>query len=127
MTEDGREALEIMQKALSDKNDSTVEIGKAAASTSTPTSPFHVIFMDIQMPRMDGIQATREICGLGFDLPIVALTAFTDESNREACSNVGMQDFLPKPIKRPNLKVILAKIREELKAELETSTMHPAE
>lgn len=76
------------------------------------SSSFDVIFMDIQMPRMDGIQATRKIREIGFDRPIVALTAFTDDSNREACSEVGMQAFLGKPIKRPALKEILAKVRQ---------------
>lgn len=69
------------------------------------------------MPRMDGIQATRAIRELGFDRPIVGVTAYTDESNREACSEVGMEAFLPKPIKRPALKEVLAKIREGLNGE----------
>lgn len=77
-----------------------------------PSSPFDMIFMDIQMPRMDGIESTRKIREIGFDGPIVALTAFTDDSNREACSEAGMQAFLGKPIKRPALKEILGKVRE---------------
>jgi osomolarity two-component system, sensor histidine kinase SLN1 len=44
---------------------------------------------------------------LGFCAPIIALTAFADESNRRACMEVGMNGFLPKPIKRNALKQIL--------------------
>ena len=70
--------------------------------------PFSMIFMDIQMPHLDGIQSTRCIRELGFSAPIVALTAFTDESNRAACEDVGMNSFLPKPIRRTALKQVLA-------------------
>lgn len=76
----------------------------ALATSNVQSSLFHVIFMDIQMPWMDGIQSAKIILDLGFHRPIVALTALTDESNREACSNVGMESFLPKPIKRTALK-----------------------
>lgn len=115
IAEDGQEAVEIVQKALGVNSNETAEDASAVPSApTTPTSPFNVIFMDIQMPRMDGIEATRGIRGLGCNTPIVALTAFTDESNREACSNVGMQDFLGKPIKRPALKEILTKVKEGL-------------
>ena len=56
------------------------------------------------MPNMDGIESTKRIRQLGFSAPIIALTAFADESNREACLNAGMNAFLAKPIKRPSLK-----------------------
>ena len=85
-----------------------------------------MIFMDIQMPQLDGIQSTRLIRELGFSAPIVALTAFTDQSNRTACEDVGMNDFLPKPIRRTALKQILAQfarpppvVKEEVEEEEE--------
>ena len=68
---------------------------------------FDLVFMDIQMPNLDGLQSTRQIRALGFAAPIVALTAFADESNARECMDSGMDYFLPKPIKRPALKQVL--------------------
>ncbi|KAK9319233.1 hypothetical protein V1517DRAFT_57011 [Lipomyces orientalis] len=69
---------------------------------------FDIIFMDIQMPNMDGIQATRIIREeLDYQFPIVALTAYADDSNVKECMGVGMNNFLAKPIKREQLRAIL--------------------
>ena len=70
---------------------------------------FDLIFMDIQMPNLDGIQSTKRIRDLGFNAPIVALTAFSEESNVRECLSSGMDDFMPKPIKRPQLKAVIKK------------------
>ena len=70
---------------------------------------FDLIFMDIQMPNLDGIQSTKRIRDLGFNAPIVALTAFSEESNVKECLSSGMDDFMPKPIKRPQLKAVIKK------------------
>jgi osomolarity two-component system sensor histidine kinase SLN1 len=63
--------------------------------------------MDIQMPNLDGIQSTKLIREMGFSAPIVALTAFAEESNMRECMESGMDFFLPKPIRRPALKQVL--------------------
>jgi len=70
---------------------------------------FDLIFMDIQMPNLDGLQSTRLIRNLGYSAPIVALTAFADESNVKQCLDSGMDMFLSKPIRRPALKQVLQK------------------
>jgi len=70
---------------------------------------FDVIFMDIQMPNVDGLQSTRLIRKMGYSAPIVALTAFSEESNVKECIESGMDEFLSKPIKRPALKHVLKK------------------
>ena len=70
---------------------------------------FNLVFMDVQMPNLDGIQSTRRIREIGFSAPIVALTAFAEESNIKDCYDSGMNFFLPKPIKRPELKKVLSK------------------
>ena len=59
------------------------------------------------MPNLDGIQSTRLIRGMGYSAPIVALTAFAEESNVKECIDSGMDYFLPKPIRRPALKQVL--------------------
>jgi osomolarity two-component system sensor histidine kinase SLN1 len=99
---------------------------------------FDLIFMDIQMPNLDGLQSTRLIRQMGYSAPIVALTAFAEESNVKDCYDSGMNHFLrychpshlphpppppvlpapkkppalrlcSKPIKRPALKQVLQK------------------
>ena len=70
---------------------------------------FDLIFMDIQMPNLDGLQSTRLIRQMGYSAPIVALTAFSEESNVKECYDSGMDHFLSKPIRRPALKQVLKK------------------
>ncbi|EAW11711.1 putative sensor histidine kinase/response regulator TcsB/Sln1 [Aspergillus clavatus NRRL 1] len=70
---------------------------------------FDLIFMDIQMPNLDGLQSTRLIRGMGYSAPIVALSAFSEESNIKDCIDSGMDMFISKPIRRPALKQVLNK------------------
>lgn len=101
LAEDGVQAVEAVQKTLDDP--------------SQP--PYTLVFMDIQMPRMDGIEATKKIRELDFDAPIVALTAFDHETNRKNCEEAGMNAFLGKPIKRTALKKVLAEYKPGANAE----------
>jgi len=69
--------------------------------------PYNLVFMDVQMPNLDGLQSTRLIRQSGFSAPIVALTAYAEESNVKECLDSGMDFFLSKPIRRPALKHVL--------------------
>ncbi len=79
-----------------------VSNGKEALATYTAEpGRFDLIFMDVQMPEMDGIEATRLIRKQGFkDIPIIAMTAGSMAGDAERCIRAGMNDYIPKPIKR---------------------------
>jgi CheY-like chemotaxis protein len=68
---------------------------------------YDLIFMDVQMPVMDGFQATQQIRSLGegaSSTPIVAVTANAFQSEREKCFSSGMNDYLTKPVGKDRLQ-----------------------
>ena len=77
--------------------------------TSAPDN-FDLILMDIQMPEMDGLEATKELRDRGFnEVPIVAMTANAMKGDREICIDAGMNDYITKPIKREIVFEIIEK------------------
>jgi CheY-like chemotaxis protein len=85
--------------------------GKEAVEkyTATPDA-FDLIFMDVQMPEMDGKAATQAIRKKGFGrVPIIAMTAHAMKGDREMCLEAGMNDYLTKPIKRDSVFAIIEK------------------
>jgi CheY-like chemotaxis protein len=83
----------------------TVEVAcngkEAVAAFAKAPDAYDLIFMDVQMPEMDGKAATQTLRRLGFDkIPIVAMTAHAMKGDREMCIEAGMNDYITKPIKR---------------------------
>lgn len=76
---------------------------------------FDLVLMDCQMPEMDGFDATREIRKLDIktlyekSLPVVAMTANVMSGDRERCLEVGMDDYIGKPVQRDHLDAVLRK------------------
>jgi signal transduction histidine kinase/CheY-like chemotaxis protein/HPt (histidine-containing phosphotransfer) domain-containing protein len=90
---------------------------------------FDVIFMDMRMPEMDGLEATRAIRARGgalATLPIIALTANAFADDMKACRDAGMNDFVAKPIRKRLLIEKLAKIAQGAVAESAGRAVTPA-
>ena len=69
---------------------------------------YDLILMDVRMPVMGGLEATRELRRSGVDTPIVAMTASAENRDREQCLDSGMTDYLAKPLNLETLKQLLA-------------------
>lgn len=71
---------------------------------------YDIIFMDVQMPTMDGYQATRHIkqfCPLNAETPIIAMTANSMPGDRELCLTQGMDGYIAKPIQKESLRKVI--------------------
>jgi CheY-like chemotaxis protein len=94
--------------ALLDKLGQRVEVAENGrqAVDLVSTNSYDVILMDVQMPVLDGIAATREIRNLALPMQprIVALTANAYSRDRETCLAAGMDDFLSKPFRLQELR-----------------------
>ena len=90
-----------------------VENGEEAVEHMSAAHPgaYELVFMDIQMPRMDGYAATKAIRALGTDMaaniPIIAMTANAFEDDRQQAFNAGMNGFVAKPLNFDELSAVL--------------------
>lgn len=80
--------------------------------------PFDLILMDVQMPELDGLQATQQIrqkeAASGGHVPIIAMTAHALKGDRERCLDSGMDDYLSKPINRAELYRVINKFCQNI-------------
>jgi signal transduction histidine kinase/CheY-like chemotaxis protein len=90
----------------------TLAVDGAEAVKKASEAEFDVVLMDLQMPQLDGLAATRAIRQLALPSQplIVALTANAFSSDREACFAAGMDDFLTKPLRLDALRSLLAAV-----------------
>jgi signal transduction histidine kinase/CheY-like chemotaxis protein len=103
---------------LLEKQGHTVEVvnnGREALA-AVAERPFDLVLMDVQMPEMDGLEATAAIRAqerqTGQHLPIIALTANAMKGDTEVCLAAGMDDYVSKPIKIEALRAVLASIED---------------
>lgn len=84
----------------------------AEAIKAVQELPYHLVLMDCYMPVMDGLEATREIRKLKSpgELPIVAVTANASIQDRNRCIEVGMNEYVTKPIRPAQFKKLLKKL-----------------
>jgi PAS domain S-box-containing protein len=96
---------------------SVVSNGEEAVSL-VEKEKFDLVLMDVQMPKMDGIKATALIRekekGTASHVPIVALTAHALKGDRERCLEMGMDDYLSKPIRQEELLITLNRILSQI-------------
>lgn len=77
------------------------------ALRAVESAEFDAILMDIQMPEMDGLEATRQIRERGYQLPIIAITADAMPDDQTRCAAAGMNDYLSKPVRAAALEASL--------------------
>lgn len=105
--------LQRMVKQLLEKLGCNVEIvsnGKEAVE-AVNKNDYNIIFMDWQMPEMDGLEATRNIreieTGSGKHIPIIAMTANAMQGDKDTCLAAGMDGYMSKPFRMDDLKAII--------------------
>lgn len=91
--------LHIPSVSFSDNGISTLEMARS--------NHFDLIFMDWEMPGMDGIEATQRLRSQGFNGPIIAITANAMLGDKDTCLAAGMNDYLSKPIRMADVQRIL--------------------
>jgi len=108
IAEDTRAIQYMLQRILVPVVDDVVVVNNGAEAveavvTAQKTAPFKLVLMDMQMPVMNGYDATAKLRELGLNLPVIALTAGAMAGDRERCLAVGCTDYLAKPVSRTQL------------------------
>ena len=91
----------------------TIAENGAEALAAVQQRHFDLVLMDGHMPEMDGLEATRRIRALGgafAELPIYGLSANVLQSDRETAERVGMNGYLTKPVRKPEIAAVIAKL-----------------
>jgi CheY-like chemotaxis protein len=73
---------------------------------------YDVVLMDVQMPEMDGLEATRRIRASGIDARVIAMTAHALDEDRVKCLSAGMDEYISKPIKIEELQKVLERFSQ---------------
>lgn len=82
----------------------TIVANGLLAVEACSSTGFDAILMDIEMPVLDGIQATKNIRSFNQGIPIIAVTAYATEKNKTECTRAGMNAFIAKPVSQDVLR-----------------------
>jgi len=81
----------------------------AEALVAASAGDFDLIFLDLQMPVLNGLEAARRMRRAGVRAPMIAMSASVLSQEREQCRKAGMSDFLPKPFRKGDVQALLAR------------------
>ncbi len=109
LVEDNLINQKIAQKMLSSIGlDTEIAVnGQEAIDLIADKNGYDLIFMDVQMPVLNGLDATRKLREMNIDTPIIAMTANALKGDRDVCIAAGMNDYIGKPVKMNDLEDIL--------------------
>jgi signal transduction histidine kinase len=110
LAEDADDSRRLLERWCTRAGGVVVGVGDGRRAVDAAVAGADIVVMDVQMPVLDGCDATRKLRDLGFDRPIVALTASTDEGERQACLDAGCDAVLHKPIGRTELLAVLGRL-----------------
>ncbi len=100
-----QKVITLMLKRLGHRVDAVANGAEALEALSR--APYDLVLMDVQMPEMDGLEATRQLRARGELVRIVALTANVSGDDRARCTEAGMDGFLSKPVREAALAAVM--------------------
>lgn len=111
VVEDVVSNYQLVQAYLGKSGAEIIHVDNGLDAVDTVKSRRHIdlIIMDIRLPKLNGLVATREIRKTNPRIPIIAQTAFAMQSDREMCLSAGCDEFIAKPFRRQELMRILAR------------------
>ena len=114
IVEDERDSYLLLKTILRNTQANIVraETGQAAIDACKSNGHIDAILMDIQLPGMNGLEATSQIKSFNSDIPIIAQTAFAMQNESEQCFEAGCDNYISKPINRQKLLSILSQYLE---------------
>ncbi|MGM0509135.1 MAG: transporter substrate-binding domain-containing protein, partial [Fusobacteriota bacterium] len=108
IAEDNKISQRLVEKLCKDKGINLKKTGDGKELIEELSkNKYDLILMDIQMPKMDGVTATKIIRRKGSNIPIVAITAFAQNKDKDFFISVGMDDYISKPIDRDEFNEVL--------------------
>lgn len=108
IAEDSETNAMVAKKMLEKLNVSYKHVTDGAAAVDAALEgDFDAILMDVSMPNMDGLEATRILRGRGYTKPIIAMTAHALKGDKDNALALGMSDYLTKPIRTDSLRTVL--------------------
>jgi CheY-like chemotaxis protein len=115
VVEDNQISFKLMDAVLKRVKTNVVHAsnGKRAIDACASEAHFDLVLMDLQMPEVDGLEATKRIKQIRPDLPVVATTANTNYENALACKDAGCDGFLTKPLQFRKLFELMQSIFDQ--------------